>query len=430
MAEGHMHASVVSLLQPAASGLTRLFSFLFFFSSFSLLWFSLLPPSTCPVFACHSDPPSTHGTSSRLDNDLDLTALFAPGSPGLSSPVDSCVAEDAAIYWFIVHFLRAHSNPHELIPAPITSSTKSIRARRASEQDETNKGASLTSTKRTDRRILRPYHENRFTHSRSHACPPFSTRAVATPRDASISIANLTPAAGAAGAPPAPPLPTISSPIPDTTTTTKIIVRAPQSTPGFQAIPSTYQGQDSSLPPATVAGIVLGSVGGFLLLLALLYSCTGWTPVFIPWSPWRKRTVVVEEHRHKDHHRRRRRRRRSSRGTRTETEMFEVRRTTSGSGRPPHVRGVPVAPQPPPPPHVMMPGVRVSQSTTRHGPPSRGRAGRFDDATTATETDMTEEEDEVVVIEEHSPPRHKSSRRSSRPRSYDSRRDSRRYDRR
>ncbi|ATY59365.1 hypothetical protein CCM_05332 [Cordyceps militaris CM01] len=199
--------------------------------------------------------------------------------------------------------------------------------------------------------------------------------------------------------------------------------RAPQqstTTPGFQAIPSTYREQDSSLAPGAVAGIVLGSVGAFLLLLALLYSCTGWTPVFLPWSPTtastttRRRTVIVEDeppHRHK-HRRHKHRRRRSSRSRTTETEMFEVHRTASRARAPVGGRTVHI-PAPPPP---MMPSVRVSQSTTRHGPP---RVVRDD----ATETDLTE--DEIVVMEEHSPPRHQSSGR----RSHDSRRDSRRYSR-
>lgn len=39
------------------------------------------------------------------------------------------------------------------------------------------------------------------------------------------------------------------------------------------AIPATYANQDSSPEPGTVAGIVLGSVGGVLFILWLLYTC-------------------------------------------------------------------------------------------------------------------------------------------------------------
>ena len=38
-------------------------------------------------------------------------------------------------------------------------------------------------------------------------------------------------------------------------------------------LPTTYSGVSSGPPPGTVVGIVLGSVGGFLLLLWLIYTC-------------------------------------------------------------------------------------------------------------------------------------------------------------
>lgn len=40
-------------------------------------------------------------------------------------------------------------------------------------------------------------------------------------------------------------------------------------------LPTTYSGIDAGPPPGTVVGIVLGSVGGFLLLLWLIYTCFG-----------------------------------------------------------------------------------------------------------------------------------------------------------
>lgn len=57
------------------------------------------------------------------------------------------------------------------------------------------------------------------------------------------------------------------------------------------AIPTTYTGLNSDLPPGTIAGIVLGSVAGFLLLLWIFYTCFG---VVSPFT-WGRRTVVEEE---------------------------------------------------------------------------------------------------------------------------------------
>ncbi|CAH0048794.1 unnamed protein product [Clonostachys solani] len=46
----------------------------------------------------------------------------------------------------------------------------------------------------------------------------------------------------------------------------------------FKVIPSTYGGLYNSLNPGVVAGIVLGSVAGFLLLLFICYSALGFGP--------------------------------------------------------------------------------------------------------------------------------------------------------
>jgi hypothetical protein len=40
-------------------------------------------------------------------------------------------------------------------------------------------------------------------------------------------------------------------------------------------IPATYSGLNSQQQPGTVAGIVIGSVAGFLLILWLIYTCLG-----------------------------------------------------------------------------------------------------------------------------------------------------------
>ncbi|KAM3428939.1 hypothetical protein MY4824_008536, partial [Beauveria thailandica] len=181
-----------------------------------------------------------------------------------------------------------------------------------------------------------------------------------------------------ASSPPPPPPPAVVSAV--------VAPRLPQDAPGFQAIPTTYHTSDSDPAPGAIAGIVLGSVGALLLLIALLFSCTGWTPVFLPWQ--RQRAVVVEEehHHHHHHHNRRpphkpshrrrhehRRRRRDGGGVVSvdATEMYEVR--TAAAAAPPHRapsssrRSSRPAQMPIPAPPLMTPAVRVSQTHTRRG---------------------------------------------------------------
>lgn len=174
-------------------------------------------------------------------------------------------------------------------------------------------------------------------------------------------------------------------------------------------IPTTYSSLDSSPQPGVVAGIVLASVGGFLLLLALLYSCLGWAPIAIPTSALSDGTSTVasrsvlsfrtrstKKTRQPQHHQRRRAQKVRA------TEMYEVRtsqRVSRDEG----------------PPVIVVPG--PSRPTPRPPPAPR------------TVTVSDDSEDEVVVIEEHSPPR-RSSRRSDERRYRDSDRDSRRDSRR
>ena len=64
------------------------------------------------------------------------------------------------------------------------------------------------------------------------------------------------------------------------------------------AIPTTYAGLNSGPPPGTVAGIVLGSVAGFLLILWLIYTCTQLGGGFVPFSSfggYGRREEFVEE---------------------------------------------------------------------------------------------------------------------------------------
>ncbi|KAJ9293785.1 hypothetical protein DTO271G3_7412 [Paecilomyces variotii] len=52
------------------------------------------------------------------------------------------------------------------------------------------------------------------------------------------------------------------------------------------SIPATYGGLDAGPAPGVVAGIILGSVGGFFLLLYFIYTAVGWN---------NNRLSVVEE---------------------------------------------------------------------------------------------------------------------------------------
>ncbi|RFU25937.1 hypothetical protein B7463_g10402, partial [Scytalidium lignicola] len=120
-------------------------------------------------------------------------------------------------------------------------------------------------------------------------------------------------------------------------------------------IPASYGNIDSGPAPGTVVGIVLGSVGGFILLLWLFYTCMS------PGNWWVRDTqsevIVRRPHR--------------SRSRRT-TEKVEIRRERSS------VR--PVAQE------------TIIVEEERHVRRSRSRSRSSSD-------------DEVVVIEEHSPPR-------------------------
>ena len=155
-------------------------------------------------------------------------------------------------------------------------------------------------------------------------------------------------------------------------------------------VPALYGALDNQLDPGAVAGITLGAVAGFMLLLWVVYACLnfGNAPEHAESSV--TGSVVVERksrhsHRHSHHNHRR------SRGEAT----VEVRRTTRvpaavivEESRRPVSRG-------PPPPRVVPMAMTAS-----------------------------DDEDEVVVIEEHSPP---PRRRASRARSVERRSSRRSY---
>ena len=139
------------------------------------------------------------------------------------------------------------------------------------------------------------------------------------------------------------------------------------------AIPTVYQGLNGGPQPGTVVGIVLGSVGGFLLILWLIYTCANLGGGFGGFRGWGRQTVVEEEiirrrSRSRSHSRSR------SRGSRTET--VEVQSVRSPSRR----RRETI--------------VVEERRTSRPAPPP--------------------EDDIVEVIEEHSPVRRPSRRESKR----------------
>ncbi|KAF3360026.1 Arf guanine nucleotide exchange factor SYT1 [Verticillium dahliae VDG1] len=158
------------------------------------------------------------------------------------------------------------------------------------------------------------------------------------------------------------------------------------------------QNSDPEIIPAAVAGITLGAVAGFLLLVYVLYMCANGVGPSADYrsSTYGASTLSVRRrsrsraHRHQS--------RGPSRARVVATERVRVRE--SGVGAPFVVDAEPV------------PMRERTRSVSRAPPPPRV---------------VDDEDDEVVVIEEHTPPRR--SRRHSRRGSgaYDDRRRSRDY---
>ncbi len=135
------------------------------------------------------------------------------------------------------------------------------------------------------------------------------------------------------------------------------------------AIPTTYAGLNDGPAPATVAGIVIGAVGGFLLVLWLLYTCFN-MGVF----PGGRRGEVVEEEiiRHRS---------RSPRRSRSRSETIEIAKSRS-------------------PPRQHRERIVVEETRRVSRPPEPEPEESIDDI--------------VEVIEEHSPSPPPQSRRASR----------------
>lgn len=176
-------------------------------------------------------------------------------------------------------------------------------------------------------------------------------------------------------------------------------------------VPGHYPDLNSGPDPGTVVGIVLGAVGGFLLLLWLVYTCLqiggrgdtvssygGGTESVVTRKSHRRHQSRHSRHHNSNHHRSPARREtvevRTSRVVPPAERIVveeHVRRTSSQHAAPPP------APMPgPPPPRMMTPRVVTTD----------------------------DEEDEVVVIEEHSPPRRHKSRSRRRRSSSAARRES------
>ncbi|KAI3397755.1 hypothetical protein diail_10408 [Diaporthe ilicicola] len=167
-------------------------------------------------------------------------------------------------------------------------------------------------------------------------------------------------------------------------------------------IPGAYPGINDGPDAGEVVGITLGAVGGFLLLLWLVYTCLSIGNRRDTISSYGTASVVTRKsrRRHSKHHHRSPSRRRETVEVRTSRVnpapeppperivMEETMRRTSGP-----MPGHPPAPMPAPPP-------------PRFVPPQ-------DDT-----------EDEVVVIEEHSPTPRRHKSKSHRRRSSSARRES------
>ncbi|KAL1861320.1 hypothetical protein Daus18300_008996 [Diaporthe australafricana] len=166
-------------------------------------------------------------------------------------------------------------------------------------------------------------------------------------------------------------------------------------------IPGAYPGLNDGPDAGEVVGITLGSVGGFLLLLWLVYTCLSIGNRRDTISSYGTASVVTRKsrRRHSKHHHRSPSRR----------ETVETVRTS-------RVNPVPE----PPPERIVMEETMRRTSGPMPGPPPPMAAPpppRF-----VPPQDDTE--DEVVVIEEHSPPPRRHKTKSHRRRSSSARRES------
>ncbi|KAF5875462.1 uncharacterized protein Bfra_003916 [Botrytis fragariae] len=174
-------------------------------------------------------------------------------------------------------------------------------------------------------------------------------------------------------------------------------------------IPTTYGQQNNSPSPGTIVGIVLGSVGGFLLLLWLLYTCCTLGRRQSAQSTVTEDVTFRENVRRRSHNSHRSSRPHSRRVS--TTEKVEIRRQRSRSPAPVRVVREEVRQEtrrPPPPVERVIVEERREVRRSRERSPSSSGGGS----------------DEVVVIEEHDPPRRSKSKRERRERGERAERDS------
>ncbi|KAM5348090.1 hypothetical protein ACJ41O_007914 [Fusarium nematophilum] len=219
----------------------------------------------------------------------------------------------------------------------------------------------------------------------------------------------------------------------------------------FVAVPSTYGAANNSPHPGVVAGIVLGSVAGFLLLLYIVYAILHRGPVIIPvetssttgGAPPPPMSSVTGDSASRSvlsFRSRRERRHRRPRSSEAASKRTRSRATTVRSRERSRRRVSPVIVDPPrPEPFIVDPPSPLSPSPLSSVPPPRVVPG-------STVSGLSSD-NEIVVEEEHSrsPPRRPYGQRYSQeryrretiyrdgpdygPRDYSPRRESRRYSR-
>jgi hypothetical protein len=159
----------------------------------------------------------------------------------------------------------------------------------------------------------------------------------------------------------------------------------PRQTVQTSTIPAFYGALYSGPDPGTVVGIVLGSVGGFIVLLWLLYTCINiGNPADASSSVGTASVVTRKTRRSSRHHHHRR-----SRG---EAETVEIRTSSRAPATVIVEEERDIGPE-----RIVVEERRRSVS---RGPPPPMPAPRV----------VEDDDDEVVVIEEQSPPRRRRSR--------------------
>ncbi|KAF4126746.1 hypothetical protein GMORB2_0483 [Geosmithia morbida] len=167
-------------------------------------------------------------------------------------------------------------------------------------------------------------------------------------------------------------------------------------------VPQSYAHQGSSLTPGAVAGVVLGSVAGVILILVILYSCLGFGPRVMSSEPSgafvRRRHGSHGSHHHhhnQSHHhtsdKYKYKYKRTKHGRRSSGASHHHRRSGSGAG-----------------PRIVRETVNVRTQDRRSADGGRPRGGGAPDPIYVRRPggdSVDDDDDEVVVIEDHGPRR-------------------------